>query len=419
MKKINFIDLFAGCGGMSLGFMNAGFSGIFAIEKNKDAFTTLIHNLHKEKITNGYNWPKWLPLQNMTTADLLDNHLDGLKKMKQKVDLIIGGPPCQGFSLVGLRNPSDPRNRLTEEYIKIVEIIQPKIILLENVRGFQTAFKKNSESIQQPYSEYIIEQLENLPVGYKVFNKILIASEFGVPQPRPRFVLIAIRKDISDALNLSKLDNHEFYAKLLTYAKEFKEEHNLKIKTPLKDAIGDLETKNKKLKTCSDGNGFMQLSYKLPKTVNSYLHLMRKDCNSILEPNSLRLPNHRPETIKKFSFLLDKAEKGKTLSKEMRSILNIKKQCLTVLASNGLSTTTTTSPDDCIHYSEPRVLTVRENARIQSFPDWFEFQGKYTTGGLRRQEDCPRYSQVGNAVPPIMAEVMGIFIKDILSGVKI
>ena len=82
------------------------------------------------------------------------------------------------------------------------------------------------------------------------------------------------------------------------------------------------------------------------------------------------------------------------------------------------STTTTTSPDDCIHYSEPRVLTVRENARIQSFPDWFEFKGKYTTGGLLRREDCPRYSQVGNAVPPLMAEIIGHFLIKLLYSLE-
>ena len=87
--------------------------------------------------------------------------------------------------------------------------------------------------------------------------------------------------------------------------------------------------------------------------------------------------------------------------------MHIKKQCFTVLSSKALSTTITTLPDDCMHYSEPRVLTVRENARIQSFPDWFEFKGKYTTGGDRRKIECPRYTQVGNAVPPLMAEILG------------
>lgn len=140
--KLKFIDLFAGCGGLSLGLMNAGLEGIFAIEKTEDAFKTLIHNLDHKKIKNGYKWPIWLPQKNMTTRDLLDNYQSQLQELKDKVDLIAGGPPCQGFSFAGLRNPNDPRNRLTEEYIEIVSIINPKFLLLENVKGFQAAFKK-------------------------------------------------------------------------------------------------------------------------------------------------------------------------------------------------------------------------------------------------------------------------------------
>lgn len=121
--KLKFIDLFAGCGGLSLGLMNAGLEGIFAIEKTEDAFKTLIHNLDHKKIKNGYKWPIWLPQKNMTTRDLLDNYQSQLQELKDKVDLIAGGPPCQGFSFAGLRNPNDPRNRLTEEYIEIVSII--------------------------------------------------------------------------------------------------------------------------------------------------------------------------------------------------------------------------------------------------------------------------------------------------------
>ena len=112
MHDYNFIDLFAGCGGLSLGLVNAGFKGIFAIEKTDDAFLTLKHNLCEKK--KGFEWPKWLPCENMTTSNLLENYSDKLKTLEGKVFLIAGGPPCQGFSFAGLRNPNDPRNRLTE-----------------------------------------------------------------------------------------------------------------------------------------------------------------------------------------------------------------------------------------------------------------------------------------------------------------
>ncbi len=404
--KLKFIDLFAGCGGLSLGLMNAGLEGIFAIEKTEDAFKTLIHNLDHKKIKNGYKWPIWLPQKNMTTRDLLDNYQSQLQELKDKVDLIAGGPPCQGFSFAGSRNPNDPRNRLTEEYIEIVSIINPKFLLLENVKGFQAAFKKNGASTQA-YSEYVVERLSNLNKGYKVFSKVLPASLFGVPQPRPRFIMIAVRNDIAQKISYTTLGNEEFYQKILQQADKFKKENNLSKITVLGDAIGDLEIKGKKLIECIDSKNFKQISYTEPKILNPYLKLIRRNVKKDFMPDSLRIPNHKKETRSKFEYILQKSIKGHTLSKELREELHIKKQCFTVLSPKALSTTITTLPDDCMHYSEPRVLTVRENARIQSFPDWFEFKGKYTTGGDRRKIECPRYTQVGNAVPPLMAEILG------------
>ena len=140
---------------------------------------------------------------------------------------------------------------------------------------------------------------------------------------------------------------------------------------------------------------------------------MRFKCNDNSAPNSLRLPRHKKETLDRFEKILTSFDKGKSLTKEQLLGLGTKKQCFTPLHPDMLSRTITTLPDDLLHYSEPRILTVRENARIQSFPDWFEFQGKYTTGGVRRKEECPRYTQVGNAVPPLMAEALGSIIAEL------
>lgn len=106
---------------------------------------------------------------------------------------------------------------------------------------------------------------------------------------------------------------------------------------------------------------------------------------------------------------------GKTISKEDREQLGIKKHAITPLDEALPSATITTLPDDIIHYSEPGILTVRENARLQTFPDWFKFTGNYTTGGKKRKQDCPRYTQVGNAVPPLFAEAIGQTLKDLVS----
>ena len=414
---MKFIDLFAGCGGLSLGLMNAGLSGVFAIEKNQDAFATLIHNLNNKKRNNGYCWPNWLPQKEMTTSELLAKYVSHLKKLRGKVDVIAGGPPCQGFSFAGLRNPKDPRNLLTEEYIQVVSLIRPKFLLLENVKGFKTAFKNEGPVDHRPYSEYVFERLVSLQPGYKIFSKIVYASDFSIPQHRPRFVMFGIREDIAKKIGLMNYSNDKFFEMLEQCADIFRKKHLLPRTITVRDAIDDLKVGHKRLIECEDSTGFKQIEYRVPNKCNNYLSLLRKD--SAGAPNSLRLPNHKEQTVKKFRFLLRNAVKGHSLSKELRAKIHSKKQCFTVLNPDSVSMTITTLPDDCMHYSEPRILTVRECARIQSFPDWFSFKGKYTTGGNRRKLECPRYTQVGNAVPPIMAEIIGNFIVQLNNDIEV
>lgn len=394
-----FIDLFAGCGGLSLGLINSGWKGVFAIEKTPDAFSSLRFNLI-EGLVEGFDWPTWLPCTEMTTSDLLSEHRHQLRKLRGKIDLIAGGPPCQGFSFAGRRNPSDPRNKLTEEYIELVNLVRPKYLLLENVRGFKTAFKGSKEPA---YSEVVKRTLEELEWGgYEVFSSMVNASSFGVPQPRARFIMVAIRSDIELNENSNPFDEINEYAQNFRNTKKLNG-HQITVK----EAISDLEIGRRKLIDSPDTKGFKQIKYKQPKTMTAYQALMRKGMNENQSPNSLRMARHRPETSSRFAEILDACPKGKALSKEDRIKFNMKKQCFTPLHPNQISKTITTLPDDLLHYSEPRILTVRENARLQSFPDWFEFQGKYTTGGARRKEECPRYTQVGNAVPPLMAEALG------------
>lgn len=405
-----FIDIFAGCGGLSLGLINAGFTGLFAIEKNKDAFETLIHNLSSKKIQNGFKWVDWLPCSHLTTSELLENYKEKLLSLQGSVDLMAGGPPCQGFSFAGLRNAHDPRNRLTEEYIEIVSYIKPKMLLLENVKGFQSPFKNATNILKAPYADYVEQKLNSVNLNYTVFRNVMLSSFFGVPQKRPRFVMIAIRNDVLEKLPTIPTSNENFFNLLKDFTISYKKQYKLNEITTVGEAISDLELANNTLKVCTDSPNFQQISYIEPKKISNYVKLLRKNCTKKQEPNSLRLPKHKKETLDKFDYILQNAEKGHSLSQEIRTTLNIKKQCLTPLSKDSLSTTITTVPDDCLHYSEARILTVRENARLQSFPDWFEFQGKYTSGGLRRREECPRYTQVGNAVPPLMAEILGKYI---------
>ena len=132
-------------------------------------------------------------------------------------------------------------------------------------------------------------------------------------------------------------------------------------------------------------------------------------------PDSHRLVNHRKETIELHEILLAQAPIGKRITPSDNIIPGLNRRGVTVLSKDGQAPTITSIPDEIVHYSEPRILTVREHARIQSFPDWFEFKGQYTSGGKQRKQEVPRYTQVGNAVPPLFAEQVGLAILEVLS----
>jgi len=173
----------------------------------------------------------------------------------------------------------------------------------------------------------------------------------------------------------------------------------------VREAISDLEARGKGLVDCPDRPGFEQVTYAGPRT--HYQRLLRDGCDGAA-PNSMGMARHRPETTERFQQILSTCRRGVQLCKADRKRFALKKHCVVPLDGDKPCHTLTTLPDDIVHYAEPRILTVREFARLQSFPDWFEFKGKYTTGGDRRVKECPRYTQVGNAVPPLFAELLGL-----------
>ena len=383
-----------------MGLGNAGWRGLFAVEKDEMAFDTFRHNLidgnHKH-----FEWPEWLPKKPTTIQNILKNYSKELKSLRGQVDLIAGGPPCQGFSTAGRRNPNDPRNQLSDQYLKMVNIIYPKYIVLENVRGFNAVFSDaKGRKGRIPQSVIVKEKLEK--IGYTVFYDYLNSEDFGVPQSRQRFVMIGIRKDVvrsnSSPFDLLKEITSDFLNK-----KGLSER-----KVSVQEAISDLEVKNSTLvhHSGSDESGFKKIDYKLLDGLSGYQKLMISKMDGY-KPNSLRLPRHKEKTLEKFRLIQSICRPGVALGAKERELIGTRKQAITVLDSNSPSKTLTTLPDDILHYSEPRILTVRESARIQSFPDDFEFRGKYTTGGAKRTKECPRYTQVGNAVPPLLSEVLG------------
>lgn len=425
MSAHAFIDLFSGCGGLSLGLMNAGWRGLFAIEQSPDAFKTLYHNLIDEGIHNAarprFGWPDWLDKGPYEVAEFVRTRRSQLIEMRGEIQMVAGGPPCQGFSFAGRRTGKDPRNELFKHHLEVVDILQPELVLMENVQGIDTAFgvgkkqrKRQRGRPRKSYANRIREGLEEH--GYDVQQHVLKAVDFGVPQYRPRYFTLGIREDLLGGIEAPNLQ-----ATLAIIRDDFLREHGLPVHCPVtvSDAISDLTTSGRRLVECIDLEspaGFREIAYLEP--VTPYQKLMHLDMNG--QPlNSLRLVNHRPDTIERFENILRTCRKGVQLSDEDRTRLGIRKSAIAPLDPNKPSHTITTLPDDLLHYCEPRIHTVREHARLQSFPDWFEFRGKYTTGGNKRTKECPRYTQVGNAVPPLLAEVVGRALLTILNELQV
>ncbi len=417
MSAHKFIDLFAGCGGLSLGLSMAGLEGQFAIERDPMAFDTFAANfLGDRKVPIAkFTWPSWLNQEALGIDDLLLKHHSHLVQLNGKVEVLAGGPPCQGFSFAGKRQESDPRNLLFEKYVQVVKAIQPSALVLENVPGMRVAHisKKPSKYPNNPLPESYYEKLKRAleDVGYDVRGEIVDASGFGVPQKRSRLIVIGIRRDISERLP-GGIDRA--FELLEIKRQEQLLEFKLSSSVSAQEAISDLRAEYAVLKPCTDPysrSGFEEADYIEPDS--TFQKLMHKFCRKGTM-NSMRLAKHHEEVSDRFARILDQCRKGVRMNDADRAQFGIKKHRIHPMSANDPAPTITTLPDDVLHYSEPRILTVRESARLQSFPDWFQFRGKFTTGGKRRTKECPRYTQVGNAVPPLLGRAIGLAIDALL-----
>ncbi|MCI7036793.1 MAG: DNA cytosine methyltransferase [Spirochaetia bacterium] len=343
---MNCIDLFCGCGGLSLGFEKAGFNILLGIDAWEDAITTFNYN-HKNS--------KGLcaDLSTLNPKDIV-SQLDG-----KSVDVIIGGPPCQGFSVAGKRIVDDERNKLYKNFVRFVEFFKPKAFMMENVPNILSI----GNGIVR---DAIVKDFSNL--GYKVVYKILTASDYGVPQNRRRTFFVGFK------------NGNEFTFPLPT----------VKQKVTSKEAISDLPDK-----TVLDGE-------KYPVTPQSnYQKLMRKNVNGLY--------NHRvtvhTEQTKRIIAMVPDGGNYKDLPVELQQTRKVH-IAWTRLDSSKPSFTIDCGHNHHFHYKYNRVPTVRESARIQSFPDNFIFLGKLGS----------QLRQVGNAVPPLMAEEIAKEIKNELQA---
>lgn len=401
-----FIDVFSGCGGLSLGLKRAGWKGCFAIEKDSFAFDTLIKNFPANSESFGYKWPSDIEQKPWDIRELLDKNRKALSHLEGNIDLLAGGPPCQGFSNAGRRRQDDPRNRLFEAYLELVDLLKPKMVLVENVKGFTSDFKILEEGSIENFSRELKQKLSK---SYNIACEVIRACDFGIPQVRPRFFLIGLRKDL---VNLPLLDS--FFDDLRAQSSNFLRARGLSKTPTARDAISDLEVARNGTVICNESKGFSAIAYRLPRT--SYQKAMRDGHKGA--PSDTRLARHRPDIAQRFGAIIEASRsEGRlraSISAKTRELYGLKKMAIRVLDPDRAAPTITSLPDDLLHYSEPRTLTVRENARLQSFPDWFCFKGKYTTGGELRRREVPRFTQVANAVPPILAEQLGLRLLNLL-----
>jgi DNA (cytosine-5)-methyltransferase 1 len=368
-------------------------------------------------------WPDWLEQRPWDIAALLNARHRQLRALRGVVDLVCGGPPCQGYSFSGKRDPQDPRNQLYRQYIEFVNLVRPRVLLVENVPGFKVPHGIKARHARQGKSKGRprrsgAEQLRMaLGDSYVLDDCLVHAADFGVPQIRDRYFAIGVRRDLFSPTSPGWAEQLIGGAR----AELLRKRHLGNKPITARQALADLEIRDYERNvedylpddSCRSNRGFLQLRYRPPRSPNKYIRAMRAGLNGHA-PNSLRLARHAPNIERRFKRIIDKFPSGRRLNEQERRRLGLRKLRLVPLDAHAPAHTLTTLPDDLLHYCEPRILTVREYARLQSFPDWFEFHGKYTTGGDRRCNECPRYTQIGNAVPPLVAEAWGLAIAKLL-----
>ena len=346
--KYTAIDLFCGAGGLSLGFKQAGFQMLAGIDANEPALNTYEYNMGGALALN---------------EDLfkVDDSLDDIAKKigTKNIDVIIAGPPCQGFSLTGSRDLNDTRNKLYLAVVKAVKYFKPKAFLIENVPGMATLYKG-------VVKEQIINSFEDLGYAISVTPKPLLAADYGVPQFRKRMFFVGYRKDLGYGY-------FDFPTPL----------YNDSNYVTAGDAISDLPSLENDL-------GSEEATYtSSPKT--DYQRKMRKDTNVLYN----HVGTKHTDEVKWVISQVPEGGNHKDLPKGVGESRKFN-EAWTRYDSHKPSKTIDTGHRNHFHYKWNRVPTVRENARLQSFPDNFRFLGTKTQ----------QNKQVGNAVPPLLAEAI-------------
>ena len=447
------IDLFAGCGGLSLGMENAGFTPIFVNELNSDAMGSYLRNrTHKlggeyfSKIksfhSDDINELSSVKLNHLQSEFINIPEIDYVfedKKSKfgggSNIDLIAGGPPCQGYSNIGHRRSYSvdkseiKSNKLYLKMTNVIRALRPRIFLFENVRGLLTSKWITKSKLDlfgmpclSPIWPEVLQSFNRIPF-YSVKWSLVYSRDYGVPQRRPRLFVVGIRNDIIQNCSFIEPNKSED-----AVASGFLPQPINRKPSDLVDLLGDLIDPDigKILRTKNYPAGPLETK-KYPKRASTEIQKELRVKKTGIKHCQEKLTEqvyskHRPHIIEKFEYMLK--NRGNT-KKEMQTKKFKQKLLPKRWGSAKASITVTSLPDDYVHFSQPRILTVREWARIQTFPDWYQFSGKRTTGGLRRagnpregihDRELPKYTQIGNAVPVKLAENIGLHFKKIIDS---
>ena len=410
----NYIDFFSGCGGLSLGLGSAGWNGIFAIEINPMAFQTFKYNLIDDTSIRHHfdSWPEWLSKEPHSIEDVLEDTSirEHFLSLAGKVMLVAGGPPCQGFSVAGARNGKDPRNLLVFKQIEAIKLLKPPFVIVENVGGFEKKFvSRPSDGGPISVAEEALDELSK--AGYSVGKVKINAADYGVPQVRHRVILFGISKELLPDVDAAEL----FTDTLATVAIEQRKELGLAVDryVNVEEAVSDLAGNE----VVSDPEFPDYKTCKYLDAESSYQKLMRKYVPSQEIPSSHRFNKHSQKIIDLIT-LAHKTQSPGRLSKDFLYENNCHSNKRYVLDTTIPSSTLTTAPDEFFHYKQPRIVTLREMARLQSFPDDFVFYGRYTLNGPARGIDVPRNAQIGNAIPPLVGRAFGKAIKEIYRKIQ-
>ncbi len=407
--EFSMLDLFAGCGGLSLGFEMAGFKPLLFSEINFNAAQTYLQNRAEQDI---------IPVGDVYT--LTNENLRLLKaawKLKgiDDIDMVCGGPPCQGYSGIGHRrtfklDKADiPSNQLYQEMVRVIKFVRPKVFLFENVKGLLSG-RWTKEGKKGEIFTDVLKAFEDIE-GYHCEWDLLHAKNYGVPQNRPRVMIVGYRHDVLAQPQQTQMPLNLVAEASSPYTQGGQAVHKqylpqTRYQPPsLETLLGDLVDPN------FNGGGETH-AYPQAATTDMQRWLRSPPPHSQHWQERLseqEYSAHSAKVIEKFTHMLNNAG-------AIPAHLKTKKFAQRLLPrqwqASGLNITATSLPDDYVHYAQPRVPTVREWARIQTFPDWYQFSGPRTTGGRRRagdpnaglwEREVPKYTQIGNAVPVLLA----------------